>query len=396
MHLGSRQRLIGINNLRMDHATTCLVTDTTGRRLVNDAVPERSVRVQAMAKAHSGGANPVPDLPNGAGSGSRLELALVVPVFNDFVSFLQLCRETDSLLGNWCADLSVIAVDDGSLESVGPVLFDPPLVNIKRVRLVKLACNLGHQRAIAIGLVEAVTEGGFDAVLVADSDGEDRPVDIGRLIAEHRARGDVIVVARRSKRSEGLRFRVFYSIYKTMFHAFTGKKIDFGNFVLLPNAPLARLVHMTETWNHLAASILRSRLPLSAVACQRGRRYAGSSSMNLVSLLVHGLSAVSVFSDFVLARMLVASSAITVIAAVMGVTAVVIRLTTTLAVPGWATSMVGISVIILLQALLFSMVASLTMLRHRSAVAFVPSVHAQVFVGERLTLFEASQMSPIR
>jgi len=150
---------------------------------------------------------------------------------------------------------------------------------------------------------------------------------------------------------------------------------------------------MPETWNHLAGAILRSRLPLRAVGCQRGKRYAGTSSMNLVSLLIHGLSALSVFSDFVFARMLVASCAITVFAVLMAATAIIIRLSSNLAVPGWATSVVGISGIILLQSVLFSMVASLTMLRGRSAVAFVPTAHAQVFIGERLTLFDAGHLS---
>ncbi|HEY4040856.1 MAG TPA: glycosyltransferase [Rhodopila sp.] len=326
------------------------------------------------------------------GTGRRLNLALVVPVFDDFVAFVQLCREIDVLVAAWSADLSVIAVDDGSLLSADAVGFDPPLANIKLVRLTRLLSNLGHQRAIAIGLLEAAHDGGFDAVLVADSDGEDRPVDMGRLIAEHRACADAIVVARRSKRSEGLRFRAFYAIYKTMFRVCTGKKIDFGNFALLPKSALIRLVNMPETWNHLAAAILRSRLPLRSVGCHRGTRYAGASSMNLVSLLIHGLSAVSVFSDLVFARMLVASCAITVFAVVMATTATVIRLSSNLAIPGWATSVVGISGIILLQAVMFSVVASLTMLRSRSAVAFVPRVHAQVFIGERLTLFDAAHV----
>jgi hypothetical protein len=324
-------------------------------------------------------------------TGPRLNLALVVPVYNDFVSFKQLCQEMDRLLADWSADLSVIAIDDGSLQPTGPIAFDPPLTNIRRVCLTRLLSNLGHQRAIAIGLLEAAKQGGFDAVMVADGDGEDRPADMGRLIAEHLAHPDAIIVARRSKRSEGLRFRAFYLVYKTMFQAFTGKRIDFGNFVLLPKAVLARLVHMPETWNHLAAAILRSGLPRRAVGCPRGRRYAGVSSMNIVTLLIHGLSALSVFSDVVFARMLMASCAITVLAIVMATTATVIRLASNLAVPGWATSVVGISGIILLQAILFSMVACLTMLRSRSVVAFVPSVHAQIFIGERLILFEAHQ-----
>jgi hypothetical protein len=335
-------------------------------------------------RSHSG-----PPVPSDVSPRPRLNLALVVPIFNDFLSFVQLCREVDSLLGDWGVDLAIIGVDDGSLQSADSVRFDPPLINIRQVRLVRLRSNLGHQRAIAIGLVEAADDPLFDAVLVADSDGEDRPADMGRLISEYRANPDSIVVARRLKRSEGLRFRIFYVIYKALFHVFTGKEIDFGNFLLLPRTALGRITNMPETWNHLAASVLRSRIPLNPVGCHRGTRYAGSSSMNLLTLLIHGLSAVSVFSDFVFVRMLVASSTITVLAIVTALTATMIRLMTSLAIPGWATTVVGISMIILFQSLLFSMVASLTMLRDRSAVAFVPSAHSQMFIGSRLTLFES-------
>jgi polyisoprenyl-phosphate glycosyltransferase len=365
--------------------------------------------VESEYASNAGGKNPMNELPaarggslthavadSTAGPPVRLNLALVTPIFNDFASFIQLCREIDLLAGGWNVNLSVIAVDDGSLQSAEPVRFHPPLVNISQVRLVKLRSNLGHQRAIAIGLVEAAEQCQFDAILISDSDGEDRPVDMGRLIAQHRERPDAIVVARRSKRSEGLRFRAFYLIYKAVFHAFTGKKIDFGNFVLLPGAALARLVNMPETWNHLAACILRSRIPIASIGCHRGTRYAGTSSMSLVTLLIHGLSAVSVFNDFVFARMLVASAGITVLAIVMATAAVIIRLGSNLAVPGWATGVVGFSMIMLFQAILFSMVASLTMLRNRSALAFVPSAHAQIFVAERLTLFDACPVSQER
>jgi polyisoprenyl-phosphate glycosyltransferase len=323
----------------------------------------------------------------------RPSLALVVPIFNDFASFTQLCREVDLLLAGWDSNLSIIGVDDGSLLSAEAGCFDPPLTNVRQVRLIRLRNNLGHQRAIAIGLVEAAHDSSFDAVLVADSDGEDRPSDMGRLIAQHRACPNAIVVARRSKRSEGLRFRAFYAVYKAVFHLFTGKQINFGNFVLLPRTALTRIVNMPEAWNHLAASLLRSRIPLRAVGCHRGTRYAGTSSMNLTGLLIHGLSALSVFSDFVLVRMLVASAVITVFAISTALTAIMIRFATDLAIPGWATSVVGISMIILFQAILFSMVALLTMLRDRSTVAFVPSVHGKIFVGERLTLFDSCDVA---
>lgn len=315
-----------------------------------------------------------------------VKLALIVPIFNDFASFVQLCREIDVLVPEWNAELSIIGIDDGSYQTTHSLFDDRPMTNIRAIELVRLRCNLGHQRAIAVGLVLAEAEKRYDAVLVADSDGEDRPLDMGRLVAEHRAASDAIIVGQRAKRSESFHFRILYAVYKLLFMLLTGKRIDFGNFMLLPRAALSRFVNMSECWNHLAASILFSRFPLRPVSCDRGKRYAGTSSMNLVSLLNHGLSAVAVFGEFVFARMLIASALMTALALAMAVVAIIIRVTTTLAVPGWTTMVVGISLIIVSQALLFCMMASLTMLRIRGSATFVPSLHAPVYVSERILL----------
>jgi hypothetical protein len=65
--------------------------------------------------------------------------------------------------------------------------------------------------------------------------------------------------------------------------------------------------------------------------------------MNFVSLIVHGLGAMSVFSDIVFTRILFASL-ISLVAVAPGLCSIVgIRLFTDLAVPGWATNIFGIS-----------------------------------------------------
>ena len=45
-----------------------------------------------------------------------------------------------------------------------------------------------------------------------------------------------IVVAKRSTRSEGLKFLTFYNIYKLIFKILSGKVIDFGNFCYIPSS----------------------------------------------------------------------------------------------------------------------------------------------------------------
>ena len=48
---------------------------------------------------------------------------------------------------------------------------------------MRLAVNLGLERAIAVGLSLVAERSDIDAVLVMDCDGEDRPADITALVA---------------------------------------------------------------------------------------------------------------------------------------------------------------------------------------------------------------------
>lgn len=321
-------------------------------------------------------------------TGGKLRLALVTPVFNDWPSFATLCGNIDAMVPQWDVALTIIAVDDGSLEPIRWDLERRSIKHIDSIEALSLTCNLGHQRAIAVGLSDVLKSGAFDAVIVADSDGEDRPEDIGRMIEAYRRDRKTLVVAQRAKRSEGLRFRIFYGLYKAMFHAFTGRSIDFGNFSLIPFEILGRLAYMPELWNHLAAAVLRSRVPLLRLPSARGNRYAGRSSMTLVSLLAHGMSAVSVFNDLVFVRLLALSAGISVVAVVAALIAIGIRMTTDIAIPGWATTVVGTSAIVIFESLILSVAESITLLGNRSGVAFIPATGALQFVRERRILVE--------
>ena len=60
----------------------------------------------------------------------------------------------------------------------------PDLVKISKkikIRIIKLRSNLGHQRAIAIGLY-GLNFKNLDGIVVMDSDGEDKVDDISSLI----------------------------------------------------------------------------------------------------------------------------------------------------------------------------------------------------------------------
>jgi polyisoprenyl-phosphate glycosyltransferase len=167
-------------------------------------------------------------------------------------------------------------------------------------------------------------------------------------------------------------FKIGYLSYKMLFRILTGRSISFGNFSLIPQVAVRRLVYMPELWNNLAAAIMRSRMGYAMVPTERGRRYFGQSQMNLIGLVVHGLSAMSIYIDIVFVRILLASAGVATVSlgAIGAVT--LIRAFTDMAIPGWATTVVGDLLIVLLQAAVLVVATTLMVLSNRSSRPIVP------------------------
>jgi hypothetical protein len=318
-------------------------------------------------------------------SSSVLRLQAVVPVFNDWESLGILLRELDRVAETLPCRLAVSAMDDGStLDSAGLAEICAELRFLDGVEIVRLSTNVGHQRAIAVGLCRAVDEDNADAadaLLVMDSDGEDRPDAIPKLLAAAAGRREFCVVGARARRSENLTFRAGYVLYKTLFKAVTGKKIEFGNFSLLSAGYVRRLVMLPDLWNNLAAAVLRSRLPIQQVRIDRGTRYAGKSTMNFHSLVVHGFSAISVYADTIFVRLLLATLALAGFTVVAVAFVVSLRiLAPAHATPGWATTVAFGMTIIVLQALFTTLTSLLALLNSRVQRLMVPITDYKPYV----------------
>jgi polyisoprenyl-phosphate glycosyltransferase len=300
-------------------------------------------------------------------------LVIVTPVFNDWESLGLLIGRLDASLAARGMTAHVVAVNDGSIEPATALRLDVPMGAVRGVEVVDLTRNLGHQRAIAVGLAYVADHHDPDAVVVMDSDGEDDPDDVPRLVEKCREeRMQKLIFAERVKRSEPLKFRVFYAFYKVLFHLLTGQVYRVGNFSVIPRPCLASLVTVSEIWNHYAAAVFRSRQPHAFLPTRRAARLKGGSKMNFTQLVVHGLSAISVYGESVGVRLVVLSSLMIAISFVGIVVVVAIRLFTTLAIPGWASAVVGNLVLLLFQSVLLSAVFSFTVLSGRQGASFFP------------------------
>ena len=308
-------------------------------------------------------------------------MGILIPVFDDWDSIAVLLPELDRAirLRGWTAD--IVLVNDGSSVPIPDAVRYQNHRSLQRVDVLHLRRNMGHQRAIAVGLAYLEkARRSLTAVVVMDGDGEDRPEDVPLLLQELNVQATGVVFAARTKRMENWRFRLMYRVYRLVHWWLTGIKVRVGNFSALSPAAMSRLVVVSELWNHYAAAVFRSRVPFGTLPLARGRRYRGKSQMNFSGLVLHGLSAISVFSDIVGIRLLVASGLL--MCAAGGLLAVVtaVRLFSSLAIPGWATNAVGLLVVILVQSLMLMLVLSFVILTMRSHVNVIPLRDAGVFI----------------
>jgi glycosyltransferase involved in cell wall biosynthesis len=237
---------------------------------------------------------------------SYFSVAIVVPVYRDWESCSILCRLIDEACGNIPeARVRLLLVDDGSPER--DELWDRfAPQNLQSIEVLRLRRNVGHQRAIAIGLCHVYQNVKCHAVMVMDGDGEDRPTDSVRLIQQAIQQPKLIVFAERCKRLESRTFRMGYVLYRLLHLTLTGVSVRVGNFSIVPFSTLSCLVCMPELWNHYAGAVFKSKLPFQTIPMDRGKRYRGQSHMNLVALVNHGMSGIATFHDAVATRILIA------------------------------------------------------------------------------------------
>lgn len=312
-------------------------------------------------------------------------IAIVTPVLNDWESLSKLVTTLIAQEDIRNSSIRVLCVDDGSTSVQFPdeFTFSHP---IESLDVLCLQANQGHQRAIALGLAYVHKNYSFDIVIVMDSDGEDRPEDVSALLNAHSETPDSIIVAERRRRSEGFGFKLFYQFYKLIFALLTGRPISFGNFSLIPRARLPNVIFNAGIWNNFAATILKSRIPIVFVGTNRGERYFGSSKMNFTSLMIHGMSAISIFTDVVIGRIIAFLCMISVGVAALVVAVIYLKFATTVFVPGYATYVILFALTTLAIALFSGVLTVLSLLANREQAATYPTDLLETLTRETISI----------
>jgi hypothetical protein len=275
----------------------------------------------------------------------------VTPSYRDVESFLILRRHLLELAPEAGIDRArFVLVDDTAGQ-------DPEVESLRSlddVIVLEPPFNLGHQRAIVFALRRMLPEiEDEDLVITLDADGEDRPADVPRLVAPLRDQHQTqrIALARRTSRTESVQFKLMYWLFRVLFRGLTGTTVRSGNFAAMRGGVARRALSHPMFDLSYSSTLLALDLPIVYVPCPRGARYEGESKMTFGRLSTHGLRMLMPFTDRIAVRALAAFTFFLVLGIAIAATILVIRLFTNSAIPGWASTMALVSLIISLIAL---------------------------------------------
>lgn len=281
-------------------------------------------------------------------------LWILSPLFHDVVSYMTLHERLRDVIAATPALSELtprfVVVDD----SAG---FDADVDRLRElgdVTVLESPFNLGHQRAIVFGLRSLAPEvDERDVVVTLDSDGEDLPEDLPRLLAPLLASEDDlrrVAAARRTRRKTSLAFKVAYVFFRILFRLLTGTTVRTGNFAAYRGWLVRRLLNHPHFDLSYSAALLSLRIPIHMVPCERGLRYAGRSRMGFAGLFMHGLRMMMPFTEQIALRALLLFSVTLALGMLLGVAILAIRVLTDAAIPGWATSaFLGVTILSLVS-----------------------------------------------
>ena len=221
------------------------------------------------------------------------KIIILIPVFNDWDSLEKLLGEIDETVKNIKNIFIECLIVNDSSTIISHQFLKPK--NIKKINILDMIKNRGHARCNAFGIRYVNENEDFDNLILMDSDGEDRPIELKLLIEKIIENPNISVVAKRIKRSEGPFFRFLYSLHKIITFVFTGQKINFGNYSCLTKSDVSKLFNKASLWSSYSGTFKKNINDFNEINSTRGKRYFGPSKMSLYNLIIHSFSIIAVF-----------------------------------------------------------------------------------------------------
>ncbi|MDD4979776.1 MAG: glycosyltransferase family 2 protein [Candidatus Omnitrophica bacterium] len=250
-------------------------------------------------------------------------ISVVIPFYNEQENIDELYRRLISIFNkhnNY--NFEIIAVNDGSKDDTLNRLKNYKLKD-KRIKIVDLSRNFGHQIAISAGI--SFSKG--NAVVILDADLQDPPELIPEFINKWRE-GFEVVYGIREKRKENIFKKVCYYLFYRILQSISHVNIplDSGDCCLMDKKVVDILRNIPERNRFIRG--IRSWIGYRQVGIryERGCRYAGQPKYTILKLIKLALDGAISFSHFPLRVSSLLGILISIISFLIGIILIIKRL----------------------------------------------------------------------
>jgi dolichol-phosphate mannosyltransferase len=211
-------------------------------------------------------------------------LSVIIPCFNEEAVIRETHRRLTEAMSQLPEELDyeLVYVNDGSRDNTLPLLQELQKAD-KRVRVLSLSRNFGHQIAVTAGLEHAAG----DATAIIDADLQDPPEVILEMVAAWQRGVDVAYGVRTSRAGETSfklwTARTFYRIINRL--SDVPIPLDTGDFRLLSRKAMKALLAMPERDRFVRGMVAWVGFRQEPIYYRREARYAGETKYPLTKMV---------------------------------------------------------------------------------------------------------------
>lgn len=226
-------------------------------------------------------------------SENRVELSVVIPLYNEEVNIDYLFERLDSVLNRLDITYEIVCVNDGSKDNTLGRLMDLHRRN-PAIKVVGLSRNFGKEIALTAGIDYSIGR----AVVPIDADLQDPPELIEDLLAKWREGYDVVCATRISRQGESWLKRFSANAFYRVLERMTPVPIprNTGDFRLLDRQVVEAIKMLPERTRFMKGLFAWVGFKQTSIFFERPERYRGTTKWNYWRLWNFALDGITSFS----------------------------------------------------------------------------------------------------
>lgn len=266
------------------------------------------------------------------------EFSVVVPFHNEQGNILEFFDRIEKVMGKLTKNWELVAVDDGSTDKTLDILSELSRKD-RRVKLVILSRNFGHEPAVTAGLDNSSGE----ITVLMDGDLQDAPEFIPSLLSRLNEGFDV-VYAKHPIRHDGffknLLFRGFYWLMGSV--SSFKLPLDAGAFSIMRRPAVVALASFAERNRYVAGLRAWIGFRQGELIYEKQARFSGKPPQTMGKLFRMGLDALFSFSYVPLRLATFMGMVVTLGAVVASIDVIYQKYFSHTAIVGWSGPMLSI------------------------------------------------------